>query len=253
MKELVTPPHDWQRFDMTVYSDRGPLHVSWGNVLELSKYANMQAGLYIKGPRNTLQLFFENFPKWNQDFWNGRHKYGTFDLPDGARIMDIGCGVAAVDLLLYSYIPNSKFWLLDKNALEWADPIYYSDNYPGYNSWSTIEDAIRTSNFDRNRFTLMEPTHTFPEDLDCVTSYFSWCFHYPKETYWDRAYGALKKGGKLVLDVRELNDRDVIGEITEQMKSKPVLFPYPRVPEHFDAYEQPTKWVMGYRGVWEKK
>lgn len=249
----LTSTHEWQRYDLTIHSDRGPLNVSWSNVLELARWHNMQAGLYIKGPKNTLQLFFENFAKWNQDFWYGRQKLGTFNLPDGAKIVDVGCGVAVVDMLLYSYIPNSKFWLIDANDSTWGPPVYYSSEYPVYNSWGPIEDAIATSGFDRSRFTIQQPGTQFPEDVDCIMSYFSWCFHYPKETYWDQAYNSLKKGGKLVLDVRSLNDRDTLEEITEQMKCKPVLYPYPNMPDVFDAYQSPNPYVMGYRGVWEKK
>lgn len=252
MKKLVGT-HEWQRYDLTVHSDRGPLNVSWSDVLELARWHNMQAGLYIKGPKNTLQLFFENFPKWNQDFWVGRHKFGTFDLPNNAKIVDVGCGVAVVDMLLASYLPESTFCLIDANESTWGPSVYYTKDYPVYNSWAPIEDAIATTGFDRKRFTIQGPGTQFPEDVDCITSYFSWCFHYPKDTYWEQAYGSLKKGGKLVLDVRLLNDRDTIGEITEQMKCEPIKFPYPNMSDTFDAYQSPDPYVMGYRCTWTKK
>ena len=252
MKKLVGT-HEWQRYDLTVHSDRGPLKVSWSDVLELARWQNMQAGLYIKGSKNTLQLFFEEFPKWNQNFWDGRQRLGTFDLPEGAKIIDIGCGVAVADLLLSQYIPKSKFWLVDYNTSTWGENVYYSSDYPCYNSWKPVEDAIATSGFDPTRFVMQSPDIPFPEDVDCITSYFSWCFHYPKETYWDRAYAALKPGGKLVLDVRLLYDRDTIEEITEEMKCKPILFPYPALPNTHDGYGGPNPFVAGYRCLWTKK
>ena len=245
---------EWEKYTLKLPTDRGDLTVKWSDVNELAKWSNIQAGLYLQNQPSTLQLFFEYFPRWYNMFWVQRHQQGLFDLPDNARIMDIGSGVAVIDLLLASYIPGSKFWLVDKEGFSFKPGIFYDQKYPEYNSWSPVIDAIQTTGLDSDRFKMLGEDDQFPEDLDCVTSYLSWCWHYPKDIYWSRAYNSLKKGGKLILDVRVLPDRDVVGEITEEMKSEPVLHPFDkRLPKHVDNLAPPEgSTVSGYRAMWVK-
>lgn len=246
--------NDWTKYKLTLPTDRGDLVVKWADVETLAKWSNIQAGLYLKAESSSLQAFFENFPNWYKYFWEQRHGQGLFNLPEGSRIMDIGCGVAVIDLLLYSYIPNSKFYLLDKEGFEFRPGIFYDEKYPVYNSWSPVVDAIKTSGFDPERFTIQGPDIPFPEDLDCITSYLSWCWHYPKEIYWDRAFNSLKKGGKLILDVRVLADRDVMGEIAEAMKCEPQAWGFDKkLPKHVDNMPTPEgSLYSGYRAMWTK-
>lgn len=246
------------QFELEVKSDKGPLRIQWSDVDTLAKYANVQSGCYLQNKENNLSLHLEYFKSWNQTFWLQRQQQGIFNLPNNATILDIGSGVSIVDLLLYSYLPNSKFYLVDKNSWEMdfvntmTPTVFYDDSYPSYNSWSPVLDAIETSKFDRSRFVIQSPEEKFPEQVDAVTSYFSWCFHYPKEVYWDRAVRSLKFGGKLVLDVRLIVDRDIIGEISEELKSEPVTFPFPELPKYVDAYPTAVDGVSGYRCMWVK-
>lgn len=245
---------DWQKYQLTVNTDRGNLTVKWSDADTLAKWSNIQAGLYLQ-ETNSLQTFYEYFPKWYQGWWNQRASQGCYDLPDGAVIVDVGSGIAVQDLLLYSYIPNSKFYLLDKEGFEFYPGVYYDANYPEYNSWGPLNDAITTSGFDVDRFVTMNPTTPWPEQVDCVTSYLSWGWHYPKETYWQQTMDSLKVGGKLVMDIRVIEGRDVMGEITEDMKCEPVVFPFDKkLPRHIDNLAPPEgSKVSGYRAVWTRK
>jgi SAM-dependent methyltransferase len=245
---------DWTKYTLSVPTDRGDLTVKWSNVNELAKWSNIQAGLYLQPQPSSLQLFFEYFTKWYIYFWEQRHKQGLFDLPDGAKIMDIGSGVAVIDLLLASYIPDSKFYLVDKEGFEFRPGVYYDPEYPVYNSWAPVVDAIQTTGIATDRFSMIGEQDKFPEDLDCITSYLSWCWHYPKDIYWDKAFNSLKKGGRLILDVRALEGRDVIGEITEAMKCDPVLHPFDKkLPKHVDNMAPPDgSSVSGWRAMWTK-
>ncbi len=246
-------------FALIVESKKGNLIVKWKDAVTLAKYANIQSAFYLSENQSfSVELLEQKFTPWNQLFWSHREKQGMFDYPDNARIMDIGCGVSAVDLLLYSYIPNSTFFLLDNEG--WDDKfaelgipnISYGDNYPVYHNWNPVMDAIEASNFDKSRFNFLSSDSKFPEDLDVVTSYLSWCFHYPKEVYWEKVQKSLKVGGKLILDVRPLHDRDIIGEISEAMKSKPVTFTFPKVSKYVDDHEGPDPNITGYRCMWTK-
>jgi SAM-dependent methyltransferase len=246
-------------YNLSIQSDKGQLQVSWNNVVQLARYANLQAGFYlVNNPSLSTELLKEHFSNWNQMFWNQRQSQKMFDLPDSAKIVDIGSGVAVVDLLLYSYVQNSSFYLVDQEqeAIEHLGTSLpntpYTIDYPTYNSWATIVDAIETSGFDRSRFNFLNPTDELPEDVDAVTSYLSWCFHYPKEVYWDKVMSSLKTGGKLVLDVRPLHNRNVIEEISEELKCKPVTFAFPILEKFVDTYEPVEKDASGYRCMWTK-
>lgn len=242
-------------YTLSVNSNKGPLEVKWTHPIELAKYANLQSGFFLGDIQSYgIELLEGKFQNWNQTFWTLRHDKGMLDFPDGARILDIGAGMSVIDLLLYSYVPNSKFYLLDRTS-DFTEEIgtilpkiAYATDYPFYHSWAPVIDAIVTSGFSTDRFTFLDIADKFPEDLDAVTSYLSWCFHYPKEAYWDKAYNSLKVGGKLILDVRTLNDRDVTGEISEQMKSVPVTWDMPYVGPHIDKYG-----AKGKRCMWIKQ
>jgi len=239
--------------------NKGDISVSWRDVDQLSLYANLQSGFYLQENQTfSKDLLLTHFEHWNQMFWAQRENQGMLDYPDGAKILDIGAGVAVIDLLLYSYTSNSVFYLLDKeywdeSFAEFGTPkICYGKNYPFYNSWAPVKDAIESSNFDHTRFKFINHLQEIPKDLDVVTSYLSWCFHYPKEIYWDKVFENLKTGGKLILDVRPLHEKDVLGEISEQMKSTPIKFTFPRVPNYVDEFDGPEKDITGYRCMWTK-
>jgi hypothetical protein len=242
---------DWNKYELKVNTDRGDLKVKWNDSNNLALWANMQAGLYLQ-QTNSLQTFYENFPRWYQIFWDARYKQGIFDLADDAVILDIGSGVAVIDLLLASYLPNSKFYLLDKEGFNFFPGIYYDNNYPEYNSWEPVYDAISATGLDLSRFTTMSPEDTWPAEVDAVTSYFSYCWHYPKDVYWDNVMNTLKVGGKLILDIRNLSDRDVVDEISEDMKSTPVIHWFDaKLPAHIDNMPSPKEGMpVGGRMVW---
>ena len=248
-----------EKFNLTVQSNRGPLSVDWSDEETLARYSNIQAGFYLEDSQDlSPALLKKHFYRWNQMFWEMREENGMFDFPDGSVIVDIGSGIAVADLLLYSYIPNSKFYLIDKEGWDefFANSVppnvCYDNEYPIYNSWAPVRDAIKTSNFDPARFVMQGPNDEFPKDVDVVTSYISWCFHYPKEVYWDKVMSNLKKGGKLLLDVRVLSDRDVIGEISEELKSTPVEIKFPKLPDYVDDYPAPSDEHSWSRCLWTK-
>lgn len=244
---------EWNTYELKVDTDRGPLVVKWTDANTLALWSNIQAGLYLQ-KTNSLRIFYEYFPRWYQMFWDARFKQGAFDLADDAVILDIGSGVAVVDLLLASYLPKSKFYLLDKEGFEFYPGIYYDVNYPKYNSWSPVIDAIQTTNLDPARFNMIGPTNKISEQVDCITSYFSYCWHYPKDVYWDLVMNSLKIGGKLILDVRLLADRDVVAEITEDMKSEPTIHWFDnKLPSHVDNMPAPKEGMpVGGRFVWTR-
>lgn len=245
--------HDWNKYELKINTDRGDLKIKWNNANNLALWANIQSGLYLQ-QTNSLQTFYEYFPRWYQMFWNDRARQGLFDLTDDATILDIGSGVAVIDLLLASYLPQSKFYLLDKEGFKFQQGIYYDVEYPEYNSWEPVRDAISATDLDASRFTMLSPTDQWPTEIDCITSYISYCWHYPKELYWDKIMETLKIGGKLILDVRTLPDRDIVAEITKDMKSSPTIYWFDsKLPAHIDDMPAPKNGdPVGGRMIWTR-
>jgi SAM-dependent methyltransferase len=253
MPSLSDFTSDWNKYKLDVTTDRGVLSVKWNDANNLALWSNIQAGLYLQDT-NSLQTFYEHFPRWYQMFWDARFKQGLFDVSDNSVILDIGCGVAVIDLLLAQYLPQSKFYLLDKEGFSFRPGVYYDSNYPEYNSWEPVHDAINTTGLDSSRFTMLTPEDQWPEHVDVITSYLSYCWHYPKETYWNKVLDTLKVGGKLILDVRSLPDRDVVNEITEDMKSEPVAHWFDiKLPAHIDNMPAPKEGMpLGGRFIWTR-
>ena len=248
-----------------IKSRKGILTVKWSDTDSLAFYSTPQAGCFFDNitdikwnDKNKFRaLHAKNFYSWHQLNWDQRDSLLTFDIKDGSKIVDIGCGAAVVDLLLYSYVPNSTFYLIDKEA-EWPGgtttplAVHYTEDHPFYHSWSVVDDAIKTSDFDRNRFNFLNPHDAFPEDVDLIMSSASWCFHYSKDQYWSRVLKSLKIGGKLFLDIRLLPDRDIINEISEELKSTPAMIKITQVPEYLDIEPNVTPGVLGYRCLWTR-
>jgi hypothetical protein len=249
---------------LNVNSNKGTLTVKWSDVDLLAQYATPQGGCFFtsldeidwNSSNKFTPLHNKHFYHWYQELWNKRAQLGVFDIPANSKIVDIGCGASIIDLLLYSYIPNSNFYLVDQEG-EWPSnlspkEISFSEQHPFYHSWKVVKDAISTTGFDNERFNFLDPSSGFPEEVDLIMSSASWCFHYSKDQYWERTMASLKKGGKLSLDVRLLPDRDIIGEISEDLKSTPILTALPKLPTYLDVAPSVDPEVLGYHCIWIK-
>jgi len=242
---------DWETYILSIDTDKkGPISIRWNDVDNMAKLSTMQSGLFGIDREFSKQAFYELFPNFYKNLWKITEILGGFELPEDAVIIDIGSGIGVMDLLLSQYLPKSKFYLVDKNEMNLVSNVFYSTNYFFYNSWEPVLNCIETTNIDPKRFKLNNPEDDWPEQVDCISSYFSWCMHYPKETYWNRVKETLKPGGKLILDIRNLSDRNVIEEISDEIKS------YPRT---FEFKNTVAKWIdnagtdiLGHRCVWTR-
>lgn len=243
---------NWNKYTVTVNSNKGPLTLHWNEVEALAFYSALQTGLYGGVSKDlTKQVFFEHFPKWLQTQWD--HHYNLAgDLPAGATVIDVGSGIGTIDLLQSLHTLDAKFILVDDQVQQFQKEIYYSEKYPYYNSWAPTVDAINSTGIDATRFKMQGALGRWAE-ADLIVSYFSWCFHYPKKTYWLPLLHSLKVGGKLILDVRLIEGRDIIGEISEELKCDPYKDPIPNlIPEWIDNYPSPDPDIMGYRCMWTR-
>jgi SAM-dependent methyltransferase len=134
-------------------------------------------------------------------------------LPGGVdqskNILDIGCGVAGIDILLARHYKNAKFYLLDKSHIN--SRVYYGIEKEAayYNSLGIAKKMLVANGVAENNVFLQEVTGApiFPgKKFDLIISLISWGFHYPISTYLDEVYNSLGPGGILIVDVRKDTD-----------------------------------------------
>ena len=125
-----------------------------------------------------------------------------------SSILDIGCGVAGIDVLLNKHYEGKPvFCLLDKTKIERS--VFYDFKSRGafYNSLDTAKEMLIQNGISEGSVHCLEATDANEIDIhrkvDLVISLISWGFHYPIETYLDIVYDKLTEGGSLILDVRK--------------------------------------------------
>jgi len=130
-----------------------------------------------------------------------------------SSILDIGCGVAGIDVLLFRHFkhdPSLMFHLLDKSAVD--SRVFYGFKQQGsiYNSLEVARRLLVANGIPVDRIHLQEATDNntieFGEQFDLVTSLISWGFHYPVPTYLDQVDQCMRPGAHLILDVRKGTD-----------------------------------------------
>jgi SAM-dependent methyltransferase len=206
---------------ININNNNSQLSLTWTNVQELRKWSKMQLGEAYFPNTLTDEEFMAKFEKRIQNNWNRIAL--NVDITSLKKVVDIGSGVSTPDLLASKYNPDAEFYLVDKaEYTRKTNGLYYQDVHGHYNSWDVVEDCIRSSGLDRSKFNFLDPQDEWPEDVDMVLSTFSWCWHYPKETYWNKVLSSLKIGGILLVDVLNLPDRDVVKEISDEFGSNPI-------------------------------
>jgi len=221
---------------ININTNDSQLSLSWTNIKELRKWSRMQLGEAYFPVTLTDDEFMSLFEKRIQNNWNRIAL--NIDITKPKKIVDIGSGVSTPDLLASKFNPDAEFFLVDKAEFtRHTNGIYYQDVHGHYNSWSVVEDCINSSGLDRNKFNFLDPNDNFPTDVDLILSTFSWCWHYPKETYWNKVMSSLKVGGHLLVDVLNLPDRDVVKEISYEFNSIPTIVSRMKMDLHLDHFK----------------
>lgn len=127
---------------------------------------------------------------------------------DAASLLDIGCGIAALDYYLFRHLNDPNLFLLDRTETE--DQIFYMYKPSGafYNSLELAEELLVKNGVPRGKVTkILAPDDGVIElpdkSLDVVISTISWGFHYPVETYLESVRRILSDRGVLLIDVRK--------------------------------------------------
>jgi len=130
-------------------------------------------------------------------------------LPDTvSSILDIGCGMAGIDLYLWDHYRHDRpdVFLFDKSEVS-DDLYYYFRKQPAfYNSLRTAKKNLTNSGIPEDSVHTVEATTENLRGLgsiDFCFSLLSWGFHYPVNTYLDEVLEVMDPGGKVILDLRK--------------------------------------------------
>jgi SAM-dependent methyltransferase len=124
------------------------------------------------------------------------------------RVLDIGAGLAGVDLFLSKRLKLKKIILLDKSSVN--RHVFYGFKRAGsfYNSLELAKELLVRNGVAPSRVVCMEAPDDGEIDLprgsvDLVLSTLSWGFHYPVSFYLESVRQILSKNGVLIIDVRK--------------------------------------------------
>lgn len=180
---------------------------------------SLEAQLTRKKVQNLFNIDMDNE-------YNEIKKY----LPQKAEsILDIGCGIPGIDVLLNHHYQNlqPKIFLLDKT--EMPKKVYYSLTNRGcfYNSLPVAKKFLEINTVSKEKIFTQEATDNneinFSGPFDLVISLISWGFHYPVPTYLDTVYSKLSQGGKLIIDVRKTPLSNPLQEIRNKFKEVTII------------------------------
>ena len=168
---------------------------------EISALIRKQRTFIAKAPEeDTAKLYYESCMR---DF-NLIQPY----INEGDSVLDIGCGIGGVDVLISQNIKKKKIHLLDK------DGIPVNPKLP-YNMSDATFEFFKLNKAKKPKFFTEFPTKL---KFDVITSHISLGFHYPIATYLSNIIEALNPGGRVILDIR--HDKENTDQLCKQFQAE---------------------------------
>jgi len=124
-------------------------------------------------------------------------------LPEkGQATLDIGCGMAGIDVLLWRHYRNPIIHLLDGTG-DTPVRVLYQPAMAPYNSMAVARQLLEGNGVPGDHIVewAPDPALTLPQ-CDLIVSLLSWGFHYPVSTYLALVERCLRPGGRLIIDLR---------------------------------------------------
>ncbi len=128
--------------------------------------------------------------------------------PRVSHILDIGCGIGGLDVLLFRHYrdcPGLRIDLLDRTDPHTIPRYGFLQGMEFYNALEASSAVLRRNGVPAEAFQSLDAgvADVFPRGpLDLVISIASWGFHFPLSTYLEQVERALAPGGRLILDLR---------------------------------------------------
>jgi SAM-dependent methyltransferase len=129
--------------------------------------------------------------------------------PTAKHILDVGCGLAGIDILLYAHYREGQphIYLMDKSTTD--SHIHYGHEQTAsfYNDLSVARAFLEQNAVPASAIHLIEAERgnisAQHVEFDLIVSLLSWGFHYPLSTYLDEALQRLAPRGAIVVDIRK--------------------------------------------------
>lgn len=192
-------------FQRTQYIKKSAIHKAVAKVLRVFKGVESFESML----KANVYLSSSSIKKEYQSDMLSEYESLKKDLPETAQnILDIGCGIAGLDVLISAHYDNKvNVNLLDKSSID--GDVHYGFEKQGsfYNSLSLSKKVLMDNGVLEGNIFLQEATPkneiNFNKKFDLIISIISWGFHYPVEVYLNQVYDKLNLGGTLILDVRK--------------------------------------------------
>lgn len=157
----------------------------------LREHRTHYTGNFVEAYSAELQATYEGFKDY---------------LPTDGNILDIGCGMAGIDIFLHRhYDGDCKITLLDKQGkAENINAGFHqsADTFSHYHDFALALEMLELNGVTGVK-TIDIGAEKFPrKQFNVVISLLSWGFHYPIDTYQLN----VKKGGVIICDVRRDTD-----------------------------------------------
>lgn len=176
------------------------------------RYENPNEDIFktIKISSSFQQEFLESYIAANTLFYNDIKQY----VPEGSRrILDIGCGIGLIPLLLYVESRHNKpsLFLFDKSVdiQDFSKSDIASTGFnKKYEFTASLEvtrqflkiNGVRENDINPCEVGKWSVSNASP--LDLVISRRSWGFHYPIEEYLDEVAISMRPGAVVITDLR---------------------------------------------------
>ena len=128
-------------------------------------------------------------------------------------ILDVGCGLAAIDILLsrhYTDYDPVQLYLADFGDTSSRIEYGFGRHPSRYNSLSVANELLVSNHIPPKTIHFISPDDIARDDslppLQVVISTLAWGFHFPVETYAQVISSAMAPEGRLILDVRTGTD-----------------------------------------------
>jgi len=127
---------------------------------------------------------------------------------DCSRVLDIGCGLGGIDLMVYGhYNGNVELNLFDYSKID--DKIHYGYQNIGsiYNSLELSKEFLVMNGVDEHKIRIHNAENEFPIGrFDVILSILSCGFHYPVSTYLSKVKDSLN--GVAIFDIRKYSKQE---------------------------------------------
>lgn len=230
------------------------LSLDWTNTENLKKWISHQRTRSKWLIDASDVIFFAEYQSWLQNYWSITENMLSNTLNNDANIIDIGSGIAIIDLFLSLKLTQSKFTLIDRDAYSPVKGQLFGPTHPFYNSWDPVLDAIESNQLDPKRFNMISPDNPWPCNVDLISSHFSWCWHYDVHTYLEQVYHSLKDQGALLITFRLTNNENIVDLLNDKFGvTQDILFfqKEHQIKTESQLFDVPGQYYGGL-GIWKK-